>query len=183
MAWAVWVTGLPGSGKTTISREIAKCLRANGINVKVLEMDEIRKFITPEPKYSQDERDIVYASIAYMAKILTDENVNVIIDATANLRKYRENAKKLIPGLSEIYIKCPIEVCIARESKRKAGFAPVDIYDKGFKGKSATVPGVNVPYEEPLDPLISIDTEKTDLHEAGKQVAMAIMKRYADGHV
>ncbi|RJS76434.1 adenylyl-sulfate kinase, partial [Methanophagales archaeon] len=58
MTWAVWVTGLPGSGKSVIADKVRGILAERGINVKVLELDEIRKFITPKPSYSEQERDI-----------------------------------------------------------------------------------------------------------------------------
>jgi adenylylsulfate kinase len=70
MAWVMWFTGLPGCGKTTIAMEVKKRLQERGIEVKILQLDEIRRVITPEPKYTEEERDIVYASLAYMGNIL-----------------------------------------------------------------------------------------------------------------
>ncbi len=177
MAWAVWFTGLPGSGKTTIVRATKKHLESGGISARVLELDEIRKVLTPEPKYSEEERTIVYAALVYMAKLLIDEGMNVIIDATGNLRKYRENAYAMIENFGEIYIKCPLPVAMARESGRKAQFAPEDIYRKGKTGKSVTVPGLNVPYEEPLKPLATIDCEAPP-EESGRLAADAILRKF-----
>ena len=62
MAFAVWFTGLPGSGKTVIASRSAAILKNEGIEVKILQLDEIRKVLTPEPKYTDDERNIVYLS-------------------------------------------------------------------------------------------------------------------------
>jgi len=153
MAWAAWVTGLPGSGKTTIANITADILRAKGVRVKVLNVDDVRKVLTPHATYSLEERAIVYAAMAYMAKLLVDEGVNVIIDATGNLRQYRDVARKLIPDFVEIYVKCPLDVAIRREEARRGGSAPKGIYKKGQMGKSSTVPGVNVAYEAPEAPL------------------------------
>jgi adenylylsulfate kinase len=178
VAWAVWVTGLPGSGKSTVARIAADELRNDGIRVRVLELDAVRKVITPEPTYSQEEREMAYAALAYMAKVLTEEGINVIIDATGNLRKYREKAKLLIKDYGEIYVSCPIDVCMAREASRKQGAAPKDIYTKGLTGKSATVPGINVPYEMPLDPIAVIDTKETTPSQAGKMAADAIKSKF-----
>lgn len=182
MAWAAWFTGLPGSGKTTVARATEKALAARGVRARVLELDEIRQVLTPEPKYTEEERAIVYAALAYMAKLLTDEGVNVIIDATGNLHRYRDKAYTLIKDFGEVYIRCPIEVCMARESRRKAEFAPKGIYRKGKTGKSTTVPGLNVPYEPPLKPIATIDCE-TPPEDAGRQAARAIMEKLggADG--
>lgn len=177
MAWAAWFTGLPGSGKTTVARATEKALAAAGIRARVLELDEIRRALTPEPKYTEEERAIVYAALAYMAKLLTDEGVNVIIDATGNLREYRDEARRLIGDFGEVYIQCPLEVCMAREASRSARFAPQGIYRKGTTGKSGTVPGLNVPYEPPREPIVTISCE-TPPEEAGKRASEAIMTRF-----
>ncbi len=68
MSWAIWITGTPGSGKTTLARSAAAALEARGIAVKVLELDEIREVITPRPTYTEAERDVVYRALVYMAK-------------------------------------------------------------------------------------------------------------------
>ena len=179
MAFAVWFTGLPGSGKTVIASRTAALLRKEGIDVKILQLDEIRRVLTPNPKYTDEERDIVYASLAYMAKLLTECGVNVFIDATANRRKYRDAARKIIPEFAEVFIRCPIEVCMEREAHRKAIFSPRDIYKKAAM-LGAAVPGVNVPYEEPLNPEIVIDSDKSTSDESARKVADAIITLFKD---
>lgn len=174
MAFAVWFTGLPGSGKTAISSRTKALLRKKGINVRILQLDEIRRVITPSPKYTDEERDIVYASLAYMAKLLTENGINVFIDATANRRKYRDKARRMIPKFAEAYIRCPLDVCMAREARRKAVFSPKGIYKKSARIE-AHVPGVNVPYEEPLRPEIVIDSSKMKPEESAKKAAEAII--------
>ena len=153
----MWFTGLPGCGKTTIADQVKTKLSEKGMYAKILQLDEIRRAITPQPKYTEEERDIVYASLAYMAKLLAEEGINVIIDATANRRRYRDLARQLIPNFAEVFIRAPLEVCMEREAKRKAKFSPKDIYKKAAAEKAA-VPGVNVAYEEPLSPEIEVDT-------------------------
>jgi len=162
----IWMTGLPGSGKSTISRKVQERLLDKGIRSKILELDEIRKIITPNPKYTDEERDIVYFSLVYMAKLLADCGVNVIIDATGNRLAYREKARELIPSFIEVYIKCPLEICIKREEERKARHSPKDIYIKGIYGMSNNVPGINVPYEESSNPEIVIDSSKCSIDES-----------------
>ena len=159
MAFAVWFTGLPGSGKTVIASRSAAILKNKGIEIKILQLDEIRKVLTPEPKYTDDERNIVYLSLVYMAKLLVENGVNVFIDATANKRKYRDTARSLIPQFAEIFIRCPLDICMEREAHRKAAFSPKGIYVKAARS-GANVPGVNVPYEEPLNPIVVIDSDR-----------------------
>jgi adenylylsulfate kinase len=183
MAWAAWVTGLPGSGKTTIANITADILRAKDMRVKVLNIDDVRKVLTPNATYSLEERAIVYAAMAYMAKLLVEEGVNVIIDATGNLRQYRDVARKLIPDFVELYVKCPLNVAIEREEARRGSNAPKDIYKKGMTGKSSTVPGVNVVYEPPETPLVTLDTEKLSAADAGALAADLLMAHFGEAYV
>ncbi len=177
MAWVMWFTGLPGCGKTTIAMEVKKRLQEMGIKVKILQLDEIRRVITPEPKYTEEERDIVYASLAYMGKILAEENINVIIDATANRRRYRDLARQLIPKFAEVFIRAPLEICINREEKRNAVFSPKDIYKKAGR-KGAAVPGIDVAYEEPICPEIEVDTARFSPIESSRYIADRIVQLY-----
>jgi adenylylsulfate kinase len=177
MAWVAWFTGLPGCGKTTIAKLVKSNLAENSIDVKILQLDEIRKSITPKPQYTEEERDIVYASLAYMAKLLSETGVNVIVDATANKRSYRDRARELIPDFKEVFIRAPLKVCMDREIKRKAEFSPMNIYKKAA-GENAAVPGVNVEYEEPKDPEIEVDTAKMDPDQSARFIA----ERLSEGH-
>ncbi|OPY53713.1 MAG: putative adenylyl-sulfate kinase [Methanosaeta sp. PtaU1.Bin112] len=182
MAWVMWFTGLPGCGKTTIAERVSAILSEKGVRARILQLDEIRRAITPEPKYTEEERDIVYASLAYMGKLLADEGVNVIIDATANRRRYRDFARSIIPGFAEVFIQAPLSVCMQRESKRKAKFSPKNIYQKAA-GEKAAVPGVNVAYEEPLSPEIAVDTTNMNLEESARHIADRILRIYYPGKI
>ena len=177
MTWAIWVTGLPGSGKSVIAKKVRNIFAERGINVKVLELDEIRKFITPKPSYSEKERDIVYSSLVYMAKLLVESGKPVIIDATANRRKYREKARENIENFAEVFIKCSLDTCMEREGRRKARYAPSGIY-KRAKEEGATVPGVNVPYEEPENPEVVVDSEKMRVEECAERVVEFIIIKH-----
>jgi len=162
---AVWLTGLPGSGKSVIAEEMKK----KHPRFIILHMDEMRQIITPEPTYSDSERDIVYRSIVYLAKRLTELGHDVIIDATGNLRKWRELARQLIPKYREIYLRCPVEICMERERNRsETRGAPKDIYKKGAAGWQ--VPGLTVPYEEPSNPEIIADTHKESIEEITERI-------------
>ncbi len=163
---AVWITGLPGSGKSSI----ADSLKKRCPDFIILRMDELRKVLTPEPSYSEGERDIVYRCLVFVAKELTGLGHHVIIDATGNLRKWRGLARAVIPGYIEVYLKCDIEECRRREILRQdTRGAPKDIYKKGEKGWP--VPGVNAPYEEPVSPEIVIDAERTSVEDGADKIS------------
>lgn len=161
MPHVIWITGLPGSGKSTVAEEFLK----RHPEWSILRMDDLRKFVTPQPSYSEEEREILYRCIVYFAKSLYESGHSVIIDATGNRRRWRELARESIKDFKEVYLRAPVELCIERESKRKyLHGAPLDVYKKGREGWP--VPGITVPYEEPLNPEIIIDTEKVSPLEA-----------------
>ena len=157
MSWAVWITGLPGSGRSVLARGAAVRLAELGERVVVLELDAIRKFVTPAATYSQLERDVVYRALVYMAAALVEAGVPVIIDATGHRREWRELARASIRRFAEVQLACPLDVCRDRERRRTAGNAPRGIYARAG-GPGATVPGVDVAYETALAPELVIDT-------------------------
>ena len=167
-AWAIWITGLPGSGKTTIAKKVCEKLKTS-VTLKHLQLDRVRKVITPNPRYTDEEREIVYASLAYMAHILVESGICVVIDATANRRKYRDLARELIPHFVEVYVECPLGVCVEREGARDLGYAPTGIYAQA--GGGGTVPGVDVTYEEPLNPEIVVRSDLRDADACAEEIA------------
>jgi adenylylsulfate kinase len=176
--WCVWITGLPGSGKSLIARVLLEKLESRQIHAQIVSSDMLRRVITPVPKYTEEERDMVYIAILLVAKLLTQNGVNVIIDATANRRRYRDRARKAVSRFIEAYIQCPLEVCVKREGERKAGafYAPRDIYAKAFTGKSKTVPGIGVSYEEPLHPEVIANSDKLDPSQCAQKILEVIIR-------
>jgi adenylylsulfate kinase len=185
VSWAIWITGLPGSGKSAIARAAAAELRRLGQPVTRLELDEIRKSITPDPRYTDAERDVVYRALTYLAVVLTEAEVPVLIDATAHRRAWRDLARAVIPHFAEVQLVCPLEVCQERERTRPLGHAPRDIYRQaGSPG--ATVPGVNVPYEAAASPEVVINTGGESVTEGVArvvQLAQELAARAAGGAV
>jgi adenylylsulfate kinase len=165
MSWVVWITGLPGSGKSTVT----DALKEKFPEAEILGMDELRKIVTPEPVYSDSEREHVYRALVYTAKTLNKLGHNVIIDATGNRRSWRNLARAQIHVFLEVYLKCPLEICMQREKLRTDRHAaPEGIYDKGKKGWP--VPGVNTVYEAPEKPELIIDTGINSPENAVKMI-------------
>ncbi len=165
MSWALWITGLPGSGKSTIALKVKEKMP----DAVILRSDELRKIVTPTPAYSGEEREYVYKALVYTAKTVYDLGHNVIIDATGNRQLWRKLARIIIPDYYEVYLKCPLNLCVEREKTRiESHSAPEDIYEKGMEGWP--VPGVNAPYDEPENPELVIDTETTSPEEAAELI-------------
>lgn len=173
MSSAIWITGPPASGKSVLARAAAAELGAAGQPVIVLELDEIREFITPSPTYSDTERDVVYRALACMAATLTAAGSPVIIDATAHRRAWRDLARRLIARFAEIQLVCPLDVCREREARRAVGHAPHGIYARAGSPGSV-VPGVDVPYELAVQPELTIDTRREESDVAARRIVALV---------
>lgn len=130
--FVIWLTGIPSSGKSSIASSLQNKLQEFNISVEVLESDELRKNIHPNLSYAEKDREIFYNSIVYIAKLLVKNNINVIIAATANRRKYRERAREQFDNFLECHVKCPVKICIKRDQK---GF-----YKAAMKREKPTFP-------------------------------------------
>jgi len=167
--FAIWLTGLPASGKSSIVARLLPRLELAGLPAEVLESDVLRRILTPEASYAKEERDLFYRALAFMGARLFAHGVNVIFDATASRREYREFARSLIPNLLEVSIECPLEVCMQRDKK--------GTYKRGLQGESSTVPGLQAPYEAPTSPVLTIDTTVTSPDAAAEQIFDVIRSR------
>ncbi len=167
-AFAVWLTGLPASGKSTVARALAAELAGMGVRAAVLESDAVRREITPDATYGEAERDAFYATLAYLARMLVLHGVPVIVDATANRRTYRDRAREAIPRFLEVHVRCPLAVCRARD--------PKGIYRRGADGTAQNVPGISAMYEPPLLPEVVIDGERDDPAVAARRIVSALEK-------
>ena len=168
-AFGVWITGLPASGKSTVAGELAKQIRDLGIQVTILESDEMRKLFSAEPRYDEQDREYFYASLAFIGRALTDHGISVIFDATANRRSYRDRARQQIPRFIEVFVDCPLEICIQRD--------PKGIYRKARAGEASHVPGLQVPYEPPEFPDLVIEGHRDDPTEAARRIIATLVTK------
>jgi adenylylsulfate kinase len=191
-AIVVWFCGLPGSGKSTIARGVYE--RINRPNrsgksfekVTLVEMDAIRKKIFPNPTYSDQERDAAYRSFVLLASILSQNNVSVLLDATGHKRIWRDLARQECPNFAEVYIKCPIEICIQRETnrlqdkdliKKKLYLESLERLRTGAKIEGlGRVPGVDEPFEESASPEVVIDSSKESPQRLIEKALQALNK-------
>lgn len=180
MRFCLWLTGLPGSGKSTILKELLGLLEASGIEPVILSLDHIRKVVTPQPRYTDEERGIVYRSLAMMAHLLVVEGGrDVIIDATANRRQFRDLARELIPDFAEVYIECPLEICAEREAMRRGQPVEKELYQRAAKGELAgKMPGVSTPYEPPENPEVTVRSDLLSPRESAERIMDYVRSRW-----
>jgi adenylylsulfate kinase len=168
-AFAVWLTGLPASGKSTVARALMTELGGKGIRAAILESDAIRREIAPDAGYFDAERDAFYATLAFIARALVLHGVPVIVDATANRRAYRDRARAAIPRFLEAHVRCPLAVCQARD--------PKGIYRRGAAGTAQDVPGVSAPYEPPNAPEVVVDGERDEPAASARRIVSALEEK------
>ena len=168
-AFAVWVTGLPASGKSTLASSLKAQLADRGIDVAVLESDALRQILTVQPRYDEQGREAFYRQMVYIGTLLTQHGVPVIFDATANRRQYRDQARGAILRFIEVYVDCPLEVCIGRD--------PKGIYRKASEGKASTVPGLQSDYEPPDKPDVVVDGVRELPETAARRVMTKLTEK------
>jgi adenylylsulfate kinase len=180
MNFCIWVTGLPGSGKSTIVRELEQMYAEAGLDFVTLGLDQIRTFLTPDPAYTDEEREIVYRSLVLMARLLMAHSTkNVIIDATANRRAFRDLARQRIPEFAEIYVKCPLEICRSREASRHGQAVEKNLYRKAENGRlEGKLPGISTPYEEPHNPEVLVPSDILEPRESAKKIMDYVLSRW-----
>ena len=167
--FAVWITGLPASGKSTVANALVRQLRQRGVDVAVLESDVLRKLFSAEPRYDEQDREYFYGSLAFIGRVLTEHGVPVIFDATANRRTYRDRARQQIPRFMEVFVNCPLETCIRRD--------PKGIYQKAREGQAPQVPGLQAVYEPPEKPDTVIQGDRGDPEEGARRIIAALDAR------
>jgi len=152
--WAIWITGRPGSGKTTLAGRVAEAVAIRGFRVKVLDVISLARFLSREMLISESHQEIVHRALAYAAKLLVDAGVAVIVDASAPRRAWREAARALIPRFAEVQLRCPADICVERERAARWRAAPPAGLD--------APPDTRIEYEDAHRPEL---TRQTDAHD------------------
>jgi adenylylsulfate kinase len=165
----IWITGRPASGKTTLARAVVEELAARDRHAMLLDSDEARAVITPEPRYSEEERALFYRALAYMASRLAQEGIVAVVAATAHAAEYRRWARAICPELFLVYARCPSAVCEARD--------PKGLYRRARASAATTLPGVGVPFEEPDDADRVVETDAPVAPETVKGIVDAFVAR------
>ncbi len=164
----IWFTGLPCSGKTTISRLVFERLNRAGKRVELLDGDVVRQNLTKGLGFSKEDRDENIRRIGYVCHLLTKNGVVAISAAISPYRAPREEVRGLIGSFLEIYVECPIDVCIQRDIK--------GMYRLAIAGELAHFTGVSDPYEAPLHPDLVLHTNEEAPEASARKVLELLAK-------
>lgn len=168
-AFAIWLTGLPASGKSAIAKALLAALQARGIEPAVLESDVLRTQITPRPRYDEAGRALFYEIMADLGALLVERGIAVILDATANRRAWRDRARSRISRFAEVFVDCPLAVCRARD--------PKGLYREAARGAATNLPGLQAPYEPPERPELVVRTESESADDAARRIVGFLERR------
>ncbi len=168
----IWLTGLSGSGKSTIANELAIKLQEEGKLAYILDGDNVRMGLNKDLGFSDDDRKENIRRIAEVAKLLSDAGVIVITAFISPFREEREKAKEIIgrDNFIEVFVRTSLETCEKRD--------PKGLYKKARAGEIPMFTGIDSPYEEPLnyDIMVSGDTD-SDQYESTKFLYDSLTER------
>lgn len=160
--YTLWFTGLPSSGKSTLARMVEARLTHMGFHTEILDGDEVRLRLSKGLGFSKEDRDENIRRISYVANIITRCGGVAITCAISPYREIRDEARKEIGQFVEIYVKCPIEECIKRDVK--------GLYKKAISGEIPNFTGISDPYEEPLLPEVTLETDIETMDQSVEKI-------------
>lgn len=163
--FTVWFTGLPSSGKSTLASLLEIQLLGRGLKVEVLDGDVVRTNLSKGLGFSKEDRDTNIRRIGFVCNLLSRNGVVAIAAAISPYRDIRDEVRKEIKNFMEVFVKCPLEICMQRDLK--------GLYQKALSGEIQQFTGVSDPYEPPLKPEVSVETDK----ETPQESVAKILKR------
>jgi len=137
----VWFTGLPSSGKSRLARRVQIQLARACVPCCLLDGDRIRSLLHPQPGYSSAERDDFYLTLGGLALELAQQELVVLVAATANRKQYRDRIRARAPRFIEVWLSATLDECRVRDAKR--------LYAQFAEGHVRGMPGEDAIYEAP----------------------------------
>ena len=160
--FTIWLTGLSGAGKSTLARALEIALRERQRHVEILDGDEVRENLSKGLGFSKEDRDTNIRRIAYVAKLVSRSGGVAITAAISPYRSGRDEARGNIGRFVEVFVRCPLDVLVQRDTK--------GLYAKALRGEIAQFTGVSDPYEEPLAAEVVVDTDLETPEESTRKV-------------
>ena len=166
--FTLWLTGLSGAGKSTISHALAQILAKESRRVEVLDGDEVRQNLSKGLGFTKQDRDTNVRRIGYVANLLSRNGVIAITAAISPYREIREEVRRESENFVEVYVKCALETLIQRDAK--------GLYRKALAGEIKSFTGISDPYEEPLKPEITVDTGRESLSQSVQYIIQGLRR-------
>ena len=163
-ARCIWLTGLPGAGKTTLASALEQRLRALGRRTCVLDGDRLRAGLCRDLGFSDADRIENIRRVAEVSRLMVDAGLTVVVALVSPFRAQRETARQLFSDgeFIEVYVDTPLEACERRDPKGH--------YAKARRGELSSFTGVGSPYEPPRNPEVRVDTAAMSVVESVEQI-------------
>ena len=155
--FVLWLTGLSGSGKSTIADRVYTSLREKGIKAERLDGDEIRA-VFPDTGFDRVGRLAHIARVGYLASVLERNGICTIVSLISPYREAREEVRQRCGRFIEVYVSTPLEECEKRDVK--------GLYARSRRGEIRGFTGIDDPYEEPVNPDLAVDTSRQTVEES-----------------
>lgn len=167
----VWLTGLSGSGKSTIANHVEKELLNQGVHTYLLDGDNLRYGMNQNLGFSKEDREENIRRISEIAKLFIDAGIVILIAVISPYKKDRDKARQKFnkDEFIEIYVKCTLEECEKRD--------PKGLYKKARSGEIKNFTGISQVYEEPITPELIIDTTNQSVSTSVNQLKSHILKK------
>ncbi len=160
--FTLWFTGLSGAGKTTIAVALEQILRERGVRVERLDGDTVRQGLTRDLGFSKEDRDKNIERVTFVAKLLSRNGIGVLASFISPYRAARQRVREETTNFIEVYVNAPLEVCIQRDVK--------GMYAKAIAGEIKEFTGISDPYETPVLPEITVNTDRETVHESIQKI-------------
>ena len=166
----VWLTGLSGSGKSTIAVDLEKRLWERGVRAYILDGDNIRHGLNKNLGFSPEDRTENIRRIGEVAKLFTEAGMVALTAFISPYRADRDQVRGLMKGgdFVEVHVDCPVEVCEQRDVK--------GLYKKARAGEIKEFTGISAPYEAPVKAELTINTSGQSVEESSRQI-LAYLER------
>ncbi len=158
----IWMTGLSGSGKSTVANMLAKRLRAVGARVEILDGDVVRTNLSKGLGFSKEDRDTNIRRIGFVCNLLSRNGVFAIAAAISPYRAVRDEVRAAAGDFVEVFADCPLDTLVERDAK--------GLYKKALAGEIKNFTGVSDPYEPPESPEVRVDSSQQTAEESTESV-------------
>jgi adenylylsulfate kinase len=163
-SFILWFTGLSGAGKSTLAHRVEELLFARNCRTYVFDGDNVRHGLCSDLKFSVEDRHENIRRIGEMSKLFIDAGVIALTAFISPFRRDREMVRSLVGegDFVEVFCDTPLEVCEQRDIK--------DLYRKARRGEIADFTGISSPYEEPLNPEVTVHSGRDDLDVCAQKI-------------
>ncbi len=167
--FTLWLTGMSGAGKSTISDQLMERFRNAEAKVELLDGDVVRTNLSHGLGFSREDRDTNIRRIGFVADLLSRNGVIVLVAAISPYRSTRDEVKSKIGNFMEVFVDCPVEVLAERDVK--------GLYKKALAGEVGNFTGISDPYEPPLHPDVTVRSDRETLEESVGKVWSELERR------